>query len=162
MCGKRSMALEIPGFNKYTITLLMLALLCACQSGDIVENETVEAFGTETYTEQGQTLEASGYKKVNAITYVKENKQYIETRIRAIEDYYDSEGNYLRTEIFDQSGRQSKWDGTVDSDEKRDEAVDPLTLYVPDAEEASSSRSLDEAKQAEIRELVESCTDQLR
>lgn len=93
---------------KMLLTLLMscsIVLLCSCQNGeaDSVDKETVEGFIIETMDKTEGLYEVTGYKKVNAITYMKEDGQVIITRVQAIEDYYNNDGDYIKTVIYNNS-----------------------------------------------------------
>lgn len=48
-----------------------------------------------------ETLGAdAGYKKVNDLTNVEEGTNYMKIKTRSIEDFYDKDGNFKKTEII--------------------------------------------------------------
>ncbi|MHA6484154.1 hypothetical protein ACX1C1_19870 [Paenibacillus sp. strain BS8-2] len=131
--------------------------LTSCQQQDpsAIEKETVEGFIIE------ESDGTSSYKKVNAITYVKENKHVLIFRIRIIEDYYDASGTFVKTEIMHSYSEKSKMLMTNDRDEKRVEVNGPATINLPDDTAYYSNSKLNDKQREEIREHVMQVTGEL-
>lgn len=109
-------------FGLWTCSVWMVLVLCSCQSeGEKVEH--VEAFIASVPT---------GYKKVNSITNYEDNRGATMSRIRAIEDYYDSNGNFIITKVYDQRHKRLKNLQTEDTNNLEQELDQPLTIHVPD------------------------------
>ncbi|PZD97269.1 hypothetical protein DNH61_02615 [Paenibacillus sambharensis] len=143
-------------FKILILTMIILVLFSACHNGNqkMIEKETVEGFIIETTELNGETVKTTGYMKVNAITYIYESEHKISTRIRAIEDYYDIDGNYQKTIIFDNSIENNKMLLTKDTDEAKEEAVGPLTIHLPDGTTEFKSDELTAEQINDIREHV--------
>ncbi|WP_246939448.1 hypothetical protein [Bacillus pinisoli] len=81
------------------LTLLLVVMLSACANVDTKQD--VEVFMAITFEEKEEGFgEQTGYKKVNAITTIEKSNHHLETDLKTIEDYYDLEGNYLKTTIL--------------------------------------------------------------
>lgn len=134
-----------------------IVLLCSCQQPDPsdVEKETVEGFILETLDG------TDGYKKVNSITNMKENKHVLAARVRVIEDYYDSNGDYIKTEILHTFSKKNKMLQTIDGDDTREEVSGPLTIHLPDGVSSYSTSKLNEQQLEEIKKLVLEITKDL-
>ncbi|MBP3953517.1 hypothetical protein [Bacillus suaedae] len=83
---------------KVSVSIVAVILLGACSSTESVQH--IEVFITPTFTEQDNSIsEVSGYKKVNSITTIEEGKNHLKTDQKQVEDFYDLDGQYLKTEI---------------------------------------------------------------
>ncbi len=144
------------------ITCVMLGL-CSCQKADEqkVDKETIEAFMTETVEQIAGVYETTGYKKVNAITTVKETKHVLYTRVQAIEDYFDDEGTYLKTVVMDEWAEKAKLLRTTDGNTASTEMKGPLTIHLPDARSEMSIKNLSEQEQAETKAHILEWTSQI-
>jgi len=115
------------------ICILWIVLaLCSCQNGE-EPVEHIEAFIVEDVmiTADGLNM-PSGYKKVNSITNHEDNQGATLSRVRAIEDYYDSEGKFVKTRVYDQSHKRWKNIPNEDSSSQEKELETPLTIHIPD------------------------------
>lgn len=131
----------------------IVLLLGSCQSGgEMVEH--IEAFVVENIVqnEEGFFL-PSGYKTVNSITTHVDNRGAIKSRIQAIEDYYDDEGNFVKTVVYDQSHERLKnlqTENTINLEKELDE---PLTIHIPEDQEGKPVQLTEEQKH-EVRAHV--------
>ncbi|MGW8821003.1 hypothetical protein ACWGNU_02700 [Paenibacillus lautus] len=115
------------------ICILWIVLaLCSCQNGG-ERVEHIEAFIVEDVmiTADGLNM-PSGYKKVNSITNHEDNQGATLSRVRAIEDYYDSGGKFVKTRVYDQSHKRWKNIPNEDSSSQEKELETPLTIHIPD------------------------------
>lgn len=115
------------------ICILWIVLaLCSCRNGG-ERVEHIEAFIVEDMmiTADGLYM-PSGYKKVNSITNHEDNQGATLSRVRAIEDYYDSEGRFIKTRVYDQSHKRWKNIPNEDASSQEKELETPLTIHIPD------------------------------
>jgi len=106
-------------------------LLIACSN--TVRVEHIEVFTTElSEKNEDGFYEETGYKKVNSITAHAENKNYIKTEIKMIEDFYDLAGNYIKSEITHTKFSKSHIMMTEDGDNQNKELQEPSTIMIPD------------------------------
>lgn len=111
----------------YTLTIF---LLNACDNVEKVEH--IEVFIVETSEQNKEGLfEKTGYKKVNSITTIEEGKNYIETDIKAVEDFYDIDGNYLKTEIIHSTFNKSNVTQEEAGEDRKEEIHNPSTILIP-------------------------------
>ncbi|MED4018884.1 hypothetical protein [Sutcliffiella cohnii] len=146
---------------KVCLLILLLLIMAACGKGEIVE--TIEVFVVETSEENEEGIyETTGYKKVNAITTTEERKNHIKTDIKAIEDYYDTEGNYIKTEVFHSNFKSST---VIDIDSemnKKEELKTPSTILIP--EDSSTDylfNNMTDEEKEQVKEHVLSFTKKL-
>lgn len=107
-------------------------------------------------------FQESGHKKVNAITLYRETEQTKMVRVRAIEDYYDLDGRYVNTVVYDNSHKENKMLLTTDTDELKAEYNRPLTIHLPDDVIDFTSDQLTEAQLEEIKTHVLRESEKLR
>jgi hypothetical protein len=119
-------------FSSWICSVWMVLVLCSCQSeGEKVEH--VEAFIAENIMMSADGFSVSaGYKKVNSITNYEDNRGATQSRVRAIEDYYDSNGNFIITKVYDQSHKRLKNLQTEDTNNLEQKLDQPLTIHIPD------------------------------
>ncbi|OME95020.1 MULTISPECIES: hypothetical protein [Paenibacillus] len=124
----------------------MVLVLCSCQSeGEEVEH--VEAFIAENIMMNADGFSVpAGYKKVNSITNYEDNRGATQSRVRAIEDYYDSNGNFIITKVYDQSHKRLKNLQTEDTNNLEQELDQPLTIHIPDDQTWKPVQLTDEQK----------------
>src|SRR5690606_6865098 len=133
-------------------------VLQACTSVEKVQH--VEAVVTETIEQNAKGFfESTGYKKVNSITTIEEAKNYIKTDLKAIEDYYDPEGNYKRTEVIHTTFKKSNITQAVDSENRKEELLQPSTILLPDLTTPLDDITAEEKEK--IKEHVLSFVDML-
>ena len=53
---------------------------------------------------------------------------------KAIEDYYDRDGNYIRTEIIHSKGNKTYISPVIDGNTRKVELHEPSTILIPDRE----------------------------
>lgn len=113
------------------LLLLSIFILAAC--GNVEKFQHIEVYVMETLeqNEEGY-FKTTGYKKVNAITSTEASEKYAKTDIKAIEDIYDTDGNYIRTEIIHTKFDKSYITRAEDGDERKVEIHDPSTILIPD------------------------------
>lgn len=119
-------------FSSWICSIWMVLVLCSCLSeGEKVEH--VEAFIAENIMMNADGFSVpAGYKKVNSITNYEDNRGATQSRVRAIEDYYDSNGNFIITKVYDQSHKRLKNLRTEDTNNLEQELDQPLTIHIPD------------------------------
>lgn len=148
-------------FLSFGLLIVSVFILSACGNVETVQH--VEVYMIETLEENDEGIyETTGYKKVNAITSIEESENHVETDIKAIEDYYDTDGNYMRTEVI-----HSKFDGSgitqaEDSEERRAEIQEPSTILIPDESiEHFNSEDMTKEEEDKVEEHVLSFMDRL-
>lgn len=127
----------------------IILLLGACSQAEEVQH--IEAFGIEVLEQNAEGLyEPVGYKKVNAITTTKENKNYTRVDLKTVEDFYDTEGNYTKTVVTHEQSYKSNVLDTRDGFRRTEELHEPSTILIPE-EDAANFRgdqlSVDEREQ---------------
>ncbi|RXJ04570.1 hypothetical protein DS745_04075 [Anaerobacillus alkaliphilus] len=110
---------------------LVLCLLAACSSTETIEHIEVFVINTSEQNNAG-FFGTTGYKKVNAITLIEDGKHHIKTDIKAIEDFYDINGAYLKTEIIQSKHQRSKVTLAEDGEDIKQELGQPSTILIPD------------------------------
>lgn len=106
-------------------------LLSACSNVEKVQH--IEVFVAEILEQNDKGFSVkTGYKKVNAITTIEEGRNHIKTDIKAIEDFYDTEGNYLKTEIIHSNFNKSYVTLADDGDNRKGVLQEPSTILIPD------------------------------
>lgn len=89
-----------------------------------VENYTIETLSDEV-NEEGMYVE-TGYKNVNAITEVTKDGDRILTTMKSVEDYYDTNGNFLRSVVLENVAQNDYQTGKAKFKENKREAKSPL------------------------------------
>ncbi len=115
---------------KVSLLLLSVLLLSACTNTEKFEHIEVFAIETLEQNEEG-FFETTGFKKVNAITTNEEGKNHIASDVKAITDFYDIDGNYIKTEIKHSKVNRSKVTNTEAGDERKKELKEPSTILIP-------------------------------
>ena len=82
---------------------------------------------TSVENEEGVT-EPNGYKKVNSITTVEEGDDYRKTDIKSVEDYFDVQGYYVKTEITHTNYHKSLKTNIEESDQSKEIIRKPSTI----------------------------------
>ncbi|WP_020617912.1 hypothetical protein [Paenibacillus daejeonensis] len=141
--------------NIRIVAMLLLGLLviAGCQGNDedAVEQETVEGFSSNEYTLVDGYYEPDGYKQVNSITYIKDNRHETVAVIVAIEDYYDADHNYIRSHFVDLQTQKSKLTYAESTRNHSQDIEGPLTIHIPEQDTEFRPRYLTEEQLAEIR-----------
>lgn len=149
--------------NFLTICLFIvsLSLFSACSNVEKVQH--IEVFVTETSEKNDEGFfETTGFKKVNAITSTEASKNHVETDIKAIEDFYDKEGNYLRTEIKHSIYNKSHLTQAEDGEERKEEVQEPSTILIPDENiEHFILENMTKEEKEKVKEHVISFMDRL-
>lgn len=113
------------------LLLVSVFILGAC--GNVEKTQHIEVYVIEILEENDEGFsERTGYKKVNAITNTETSENHVETDIKAIEDFYDTEGNYIRTEIIHSKFDKSHITKAEDGKERKEEIQEPSTILTPD------------------------------
>ncbi|MFF2752632.1 hypothetical protein ACFVR1_02600 [Psychrobacillus sp. NPDC058041] len=150
---------------KISLFTIPVFLLFAC--GHVEKNEHVEAFIVETFGKSvgpGPGLsEITGYQKVNAITNMQEGKNYLKADIKSIEDFYDTEGNYIKTEIKHTYHTISYVTNVVHGDNLKEEVQKPSTILLPNNKQDSFALiNMTEEEKEQVKNHVLSYTEKLK
>ncbi|ACS99048.1 hypothetical protein [Paenibacillus sp. JDR-2] len=136
---------------KLFLFLCSLFLINACGS-QAEEVQHVEAFGIEVLDQNAEGLyEPTGYKKVNAITTTKADKNYTRVDLKTVEDFYDTGGKYIKTVITHSQGYKSNVLDSKDGFDRTEELHEPSTILIPD-EDAENFRG-DQLSSDELEQL---------
>lgn len=106
-----------------TLCLLSIYLLSACSNTE--KGEKIEVFVIKTLEH-----ETGDYKKVNSVLNTEESKNYIKFNLVAIEDFYDIDGNYIKTEILHSKYEKSKVTLEQNAEDKKVELQEPSTILI--------------------------------
>ncbi|WP_035663190.1 hypothetical protein [Halalkalibacter akibai] len=93
--------------------------------------EAVEVFQIDLLelSDQSKAYDQSGYKIVNSITTTSETRNMLKADIKAIEDHFDPNGNYVKTVILHSKSTLNKLNDTL-TDHQREEILDqPSTIF---------------------------------
>ncbi|OBZ12814.1 hypothetical protein A7975_14335 [Bacillus sp. FJAT-26390] len=116
---------------KWSLITAVFVLLSAC--GDGVKVEHIEAFAMETSEENEEGIyERTGYLKSNSISIIVEGKNFIKSEIKSIEDFYDKDGNYMKTEIKHSKGGITQITEVENGNTLKKELLEPSTILIPD------------------------------
>ncbi|WP_404430918.1 hypothetical protein [Sutcliffiella horikoshii] len=118
-------------FFKISLLIVSIILLNACSKVEEVQHISVFVSETSEQDDEGFFV-TTGYKKVNSITSIEESKHHVKTVIKSIEDFYDIEGNYLRTEIIHSTFNKSYVTQKEDAESLKEEIQKPSTILIPD------------------------------
>ena len=134
----------------------------ACSNVEVTQH--IEVFVTETSEENEEGFfEKTGYKKVNSITTIEESENHIKTDIKAIEDYYDREKNYLYTKIIHSTFTKSNTTLNEDGKDLKKELQQPSTIMIPDDHlEGFQLDHLTDEEKEKVKEHVLSFMDRLQ
>lgn len=114
------------------MNLLIISTFLLGGCGDVEKIQHIEVFVIETLEENEEGFfEKTGYKKVNAITSTEASENDTKTDVKAIEDFYDMEGNYIRTEIIHSRFEKSDITKAEDGEERKQEIQEPSTILIP-------------------------------
>lgn len=145
------------------LILIPTFLLIACSN--VEKYEHVEVFVVETMDESKSEIpyETTGYKKVNAITNMEEGKNYIKADIKSIEDFYDVDGNYTKTEIIHSYATTSNVTNVTHGDNLKEVLQEPTTILIPTDEKGPFRvDDLTEEQKEQVKNYVQSYTDKLK
>ncbi|TYP78228.1 hypothetical protein [Paenibacillus methanolicus] len=144
------------------LLLAVLLVLSACGSGT-KHAEHVEVFVAETL-EQNEAgfYETTGFKKVNAVTTIEEGKNHVKTDTKTIEDYYDTAGRHMKTEIAHSYLHKSHVTLAEDKDQRTATLEEPAAILIPDGETGPfKMNKMTETEKTKVREHVQSFIDKL-
>ena len=146
---------------KIVFVSFVIFLLSAC--GNVERVEHIEVYMAETTEQNDDGLhEITGYKKVNAITTIEEDKKYVKTDIKAIEDFYDTEGKYIKTEIIHSTFNKSHITQVEEGENRREDFHEPSTILLQkDDLKTYQLDNLSEGEEEEVKEHVLSFMDKL-
>lgn len=114
---------------KISIMIIVVLLLGACSSTESIQH--IEVFMTPTFAERKNDIsEVNGYKKVNSITTIEEGKNHLRTDQKQVEDFYDQDGQYLKTEIKHITANNSKVIMTMQTNEEIEQLEEPSTILL--------------------------------
>ncbi|WP_168119998.1 hypothetical protein [Paenibacillus sp. HB172176] len=115
------------------IVLVLMLLSTAC--GSVERTEHIESFTIENSEKQDNGMfEVTGYKKVNSVSLIEESDNHMESDVKMVEDYYNSDGIFLKSIFTYGHGTLSKLTRATDSDEQKLELSEPSTILAPDLE----------------------------
>lgn len=145
----------------FTVCLVSFFLLSACSNVDKIQH--IEVFVIETFEQNNEGIfENTGFKKVNSITTIEEGKNHIKTDIKAVEDFYDIDGNYIKTEILHSNYEKSKVNLVENGEEKREELQEPSTILIPENNvEYFQLENMEKEDEEKVKEHVLSLMDLL-
>ena len=90
----------------------------------------IESFSIEVLEENGEKFaEEFGYKNINSVSEIIENKKEVITKVSVIEDYYDVNGTYLKTIVKVEEGTLNLTTGKSTGKVREKVFQQPLTLY---------------------------------
>ncbi|GMK37061.1 hypothetical protein PCCS19_01140 [Paenibacillus sp. CCS19] len=115
------------------ICLFMFTFLLISACSQIEKYETIEVFAIDTLDDHQNDegfFERTGYKIVNSITAIEEGKNHIKSDIKSIEDYYDRNDKYLRTEMIHSYSYKSKLLLTDEGNTLKDTIYEPSTILI--------------------------------
>lgn len=151
---------------KKSLFTIPVFLLFAC--GHVEKIEHVEVFIVETFGENkvgpgSGFFEITGYQKVNAITKMQEGKNYLKADIKSIEDFYDTEGNYINTEIKHSYHTISYVTDVIHGDNLKEEVQKPTTILLPNNKQDSFSLiNMTEEEKEQVKNHVLKYTGKLK
>ncbi|MBB3154270.1 hypothetical protein FHS16_004352 [Paenibacillus endophyticus] len=133
---------------------MIVVTLNGCGKSEKIEH--IEAFATEMSEQNAEGIfERTGYKKVNAITSVVEGEKYVKSEIKKIEDHYDIDGNFIKSEITLNNSSRSEMFMSNDGDEHVTKLDNPSTILVPElVSEEHHSVELTEEQKTEVKAHV--------
>ena len=139
----------------------VIFLLSAC--GNVEKVEHIEVYMAETMERNDVGhFENTGYKKVNAITTIEEGKNYLKTEVKAIEDYYDTAGKYIKTEVKHSTFNKSLITLVEDENTRSEELQEASTILLPkDHLKIDHLDNLTKVEQEKVKEHVQSFIDRL-
>ncbi|WP_404446403.1 hypothetical protein LG307_21380 [Sutcliffiella horikoshii] len=144
-----------------TLLIVSIFLLTACSSVEKVQHIEVFVAETSEQDDEGFFI-TTGYKKVNSITSIEEGKHHIKTDIKSIEDFYDKEGNYLRTEIIHSTFNKTYVTQKEDAVNLKEEIKKPSTILIPDENiELFKLENKTKGEEEKVKEHVLSFMDML-
>ncbi|WP_169086620.1 hypothetical protein [Paenibacillus sp. PL91] len=146
---------------KMIMVSAIFVLVSACS--EAVKIEQIEAFAIETLEENEEGIhERTGYKKSNSISHIVEGKNFIRSEIKSIEDFYDKEGNYIKTEIIHSKGGRTHVTEVEDGDTRKKELHEPSTILIPDENiERFRSYKLNDDEKQQVKAHVLAFMDKL-
>jgi lipopolysaccharide export LptBFGC system permease protein LptF len=146
---------------KLCMITAVFVLLSACS--DAVKIEQIEAFAIEILEENEEGIhERTGYKKSNSISLIVEGKNFIRSEIKSIEDFYDKDGNYIKTVIQHSKAGRTHVTEVEDGDNREKELQEPSTILIPDENiERFRSYELNDDEKKQVKEHVLTFMDKL-
>jgi len=144
-----------------SLLIVSIFLLNACSNVQKVQH--IEVFVTETSEQNDEGFfEKTGFKKVNSITSIEDGKNHVKTDIKAIEDIYDTDGNYIRTEIIHSNFNKSNVTQVEDGENRKEELQEPSTILIPDESiELFKLDNISKEDKEKVKEHVLSLMDML-
>jgi len=139
-------------FLKLNLFILVILLLNACGNTETIEH--VEVYGEEM-PRQG------GFKKVNAVTILQEGEKYIRGNTKSVEDFYDIDGNYIKTEIIHSTGNKTYISPAINGDVRKEELQEPSTILIPDEDLKNFKIDLTKDEKEQVKKHVLSFMDML-
>ncbi|WP_337099151.1 hypothetical protein [Paenibacillus sp. YIM B09110] len=92
---------------------------------------------------------------MNAITIIEEGKTHIKSDIKSIEDFYNTEGNYIHTEIRHSYANKSKMLMTEEGNSLKEELQEPSTILIsPDHANNFKLKNMTQEEQTQVKEHV--------
>ncbi|RJE87041.1 hypothetical protein D3P07_17885 [Paenibacillus sp. 1011MAR3C5] len=116
---------------KLIVLGLIMALMSSCGSMDVVRHIEVFVHESMEVNEEGD-YEVTGHIKANAITTSEESKNLLRTDVKMIEDYYDSDGNFIKSEVSHSRSHKSDISITDGGFSHKKELQEPSTIFIPE------------------------------
>lgn len=102
----------------------------------------------------GLLLLLSGYKKVNSVSYIKEWNDKVKAETSEIEDYFDLNGEYIKTTVTYSHGEHRKLHNTMHGEKKPMELYEPTTIMLPDDFTQNFTKILTEQEKDQLKKHV--------
>lgn len=137
------------GRRKVRLLSMFIVLLCLNACAQVESVKHIEAFIAETTSKDDKGFYTkTGYKKVNSVSIIRIGKHFAKSDVKMIEDYYDLDGNYIKTEISHTTLKRSNIHFEEDGGKQTAELHQPSTILIPDEnlENFRSSHLSDEEK----------------
>lgn len=150
MVFKRGIGLKRT-FLKLNLFILAFLLLNAC--GNVVTIEHIEVYVEE--------IPRQGFKKVNAVTTLQEGEKFLRGNTKSVEDFYDMDGNYIKTEIIHSTGNKTYISPAIDGDVRKKELQEPSTILIPDEDIQNFKIDLTTDEKEQVKKHVLSFMDLL-
>jgi len=106
-------------------------LMTSCGSTEVIRHYEVFMSDSMERNEEGD-FETTGYSKANAITTTESRKGLLRTDVKMIEDFYDLEGHYIKTEISHTRSHMSDISVTDGGFRLKKELQEPATIFIPE------------------------------
>lgn len=148
-------------FLSFLCTVLVFSIISAtvvkAESAPVVienqsSNRTVESYELEVFSEiPNEINKVIGHKKVNAITEISQNTDEISANVISAEDYYDLNGNFIKSVVKIEQGQNNYNSGVIENTTSNKEFDTPKTiLNVTSAKDFKGPGKIESSKNNDI------------